>query len=76
MSAHVSKVRDWCDDWEEEAMTKLRTRSWFELSRIERIASCMYPDLVPEDRQAEMKAILDAERKQKQQQTERKPERR
>jgi hypothetical protein len=35
----------------------------------------MYPDLVPEDRQAEMKAILDAERKQKQQQTERKPER-
>jgi len=58
-------------------MTKLRTRSWDELSRMEKLASCIYPDLVPEDRQAEMKAILDAERQQKkQQQTDRKPERR
>ena len=56
-------------------MSKLKSRSWDELSRIEKLASRMYPDLVPEDRQAEMKAILDAERKQKQQQTERKPER-
>jgi hypothetical protein len=44
---------------------------------MEKLASCIYPDLVPEDRQAEMKAILDAERQQKkQQQTDRKPERR
>jgi hypothetical protein len=57
-------------------MTKLKPRSWFELSRIERIANCMYPDLATPEIQAEMKAILDAERKQKQQQTERKPERR
>ena len=34
-----------------------------------------YPDLVPEDRQAEMKAILDNERKARQQQTERKERR-
>jgi hypothetical protein len=47
-------------------MTKLKPRSWFELNRMEKIASCLYPDLVPEERQAEMKAILDAERQQKQ----------
>jgi hypothetical protein len=56
-------------------MIKLRKRSWDELSRAEKLASCMYPDLVPEDRQAEMKAILDNERKARQQQTERKERR-
>jgi hypothetical protein len=57
-------------------MTKLRKRSWDELSRAEKLANVIWSDLASPEIREEMRLLLENEKKQKQQQVNRTPQRR